>query len=272
MKTVTLTGRFDPISQSELETITGWRKRGYRVIAAVTGEGILPTEKRLQLVQAAIRPWRHVSIGSEAEKAIDITDEKQEEEVRHGSFRKAARGTGRLLLENGWYLNEVVDAQCNPHRAAHSKSVAEVCVSLAKANGVDPMLAWRTGMLHDITKRMSDEDGRKILSVYEPDKLNQNSKIWHSYTAVYWLKHEMGLYDSRILRAIHSHTIGDGRSKLDWIVYIADKCEPTRGYDSSKELALASKDLKAGAELVRQEANQYIEKEKGIHAGTVGTC
>ena len=263
MKTVTLTGRFDPISQSELETITGWRKRGYRVIAAVTGEGILPTEKRLQLVQAAIRPWRHVSIGSEAEKAIDITDEKQEEHVRNGYFCRAATGTKTLLLENGWYLNEVVHAQCSPHRAAHSISVAEVCRDLAKANGVDELLAWRTGMLHDITKRMNDDEGRKILAVYEPDKLTQNVKIWHSYTAVYWLKKEMGLYDPRILFAIHCHTVGHGKTKLDWILYVADKCEPTRGYDSSRELAMARKNLKAAAQLVYEEAESYREGREG---------
>ncbi len=186
-----------------------------------------------------------------------------EEKVRSGCFRYGAAGTRTLLLENGWYLNEVVHAQCSPHRAAHSISVARVCRDLAKANGVDELLAWRTGMLHDITKRMNDDEGRKILAVYEPDKLTQNVKIWHSYTAVYWLKKEMGLYDSRILSAIHCHTVGHGRTRLDWILYVADKCEPTRGYDSSKELGLAKKNLKAAAQLVYEEAESYREGREG---------
>lgn len=273
MKTITVTGRFDPLSQSELDRIIAFRKQGYQVRVVVCGQGILSIGQRVQLVKAAIQPWKHVYLDPCAHilETTDVTDEAAEAHIRSGYFRKCARGTRRLLLENGWYLNEVVDAQCNPHRALHSKSVAAVCADLARANGVDPLLAWRSGMLHDITKRMSDDEGRKILGIYEPDKLEQNTKIWHSYTAVYWLKHEMGLYDPRILQAIHSHTVGDGHSKLDWIVYIADKCEPTRGYDSSRELALSKTDLKAAAQLVQLEAKRYREEEKEIHAGIIKT-
>lgn len=266
MKTVTLTGRFDPITQSELKTIIDWRKRGYQVFVAVSGEGILSPASRIQLLKAAIAPWRHVAIAEKdavGKDTVDITDQAMEEKVRSGCFRYGAAGTRTLLLENGWYLNEVVYAQCSPHRAAHSISVARVCRDLARANGVDELLAWRTGMLHDITKRMNDDEGRKILAVYEPDKLTQNVKIWHSYTAVYWLKKEMGLYDPRILSAIHCHTVGHGKTRLDWILYVADKCEPTRGYDSSKELGLAKKNLKAAAQLVYEEAEFYRQGREG---------
>jgi nicotinate-nucleotide adenylyltransferase len=45
------------------------------------------------------------------------------------------------------------------------------------------------------------------------------------------------------------------------ILYIADKTEPTRGYDSTKEIALSMKDLAVGFALVKQEAAEWLKKE-----------
>jgi nicotinate-nucleotide adenylyltransferase len=68
-----------------------------------------------------------------------------------------------------------------------------------------------------------------------------------------------------VLNAIWHHTLGDGQSDLDRILYIADKIEPTRGYDTSAELALSLKNLKQGAQLVKARQQSYLMEKEGIH-------
>ena len=70
----------------------------------------------------------------------------------------------------------------------------------------------------------------------------------------------MGIEDRKILDAIRQHTLGDCTGPLSKILYIADKIEPTRGYDVSKETELAMKDLDAAFALVYREAEEYRER------------
>ena len=183
-----------------------------------------------------------------------------EKKARSGYFRLVPASVCHYLLENGMYLQQIVEAQCSPKRAVHSKGVADTCVILARAHHLDEKLAVRMGYLHDVTKSMLDEEGREILRRWSPSDLSLNPKIWHSRTAVIWLKQNMGLYDPRILLPIWNHTLGDGESDYDRILYIADKIEPNRNYDTTYHLSLARKDLKKAVELVRKEGEEYRRK------------
>lgn len=121
------------------------------------------------------------------------------------------------------------------------------------------------GMLHDITKGFSDEENGKIIEIYKPEWLQISPKVWHSYTAVIFAKQNMSLSDQDIAYALEHHTIGDG--KTDWaaLLYIADKIEPLRGYDVSRQTASARKNLKKAAFEIREESKAYILKTEGIH-------
>jgi nicotinate-nucleotide adenylyltransferase len=61
------------------------------------------------------------------------------------------------------------------------------------------------------------------------------------------------------------HTIGDGKTDYAALLYIADKIEPLRGYDVSKQTASAMKNLKKAAFEIREESKAYILKTEGIH-------
>jgi predicted HD superfamily hydrolase involved in NAD metabolism len=270
-----LEGTFDPVSAGEIRYAVSRLRQGYKdVWLQVQGEGVLTVHQRLCLLQEAVKPWRHLHAVSRhrrspyAGKHEAMAETEEEAAIRQGNFKLCAPGTRRLLLANGWYFPEIVAAQCTAHRASHSQEVAELCRSLALSHDVDPALAWRTGMLHDITKKMNKEEARHLLTIYEPDKLAQNENIWHSYTAVIWLKQELGLYDRKMLRAIHGHTLGTCRSKLGMILYVADKCEPTRGYDSTREITLTRRDLKAGMKLVEEEALRYVHRKEDVNGIT----
>jgi nicotinate-nucleotide adenylyltransferase len=75
----------------------------------------------------------------------------------------------------------------------------------------------------------------------------------------------MGLHDPTVLNAIYHHTIGDGRSLYDHILYIADKIEPGRGYDVSRQRKAAEENLVRAAAMILAESKAYIFEKEGIH-------
>lgn len=260
-------GTFDPLTQEELEYLLSLRKqRSVKdLYVKVDGDGILSIRQREELVRSAFAPYRHLHLyqGKEEGEALPDHFKQLEEKVRLGDFYLAACGTKQRLNESGYYLKQITEYLCNPRRAVHSQGVADTAVKLAHAHQKDEMLAYRMGMLHDITKKLSDEEGRKILQVWYPEGLSIDPKVWHSYTAVFYLKQHMCIHDARILNAIWHHTIGDGKSDWDAILYISDKIEPNRGYDSAYEMHLALENLQKGAQYVLQESKAYIYQKEG---------
>ncbi|MBR2989876.1 MAG: bis(5'-nucleosyl)-tetraphosphatase (symmetrical) YqeK [Solobacterium sp.] len=256
-----LRGRFDPLTERELEYAKNLRRQ-YRLdllILKAEGEGVLGLSEREALLKQALYPYRRLVCGNDVSGAVidAVCEEMDEEAVRTGSFRLAAQGIRKALVEKGYYLDAVLDHQCKASRAAHSRAVADLCREIAEAVGEDAELAWRTGMLHDITKNRPEEWGRRILEVHDPLLLAMSPKVWHASTAVVWLQQEMGICDRRMLNAIRNHTLGLGKGVLDRILYVADKCERTRGYDAEKEIALTKQSPAAGAALVYEESAKY---------------
>lgn len=262
-KTAVLTGTFDPLTASELACAARLRRQGYGlIIFAAAEEGVLPKEKREELIWQAIRPFDRYAIGS-AEGFTEVfhpDGEEDEAAIRKGDFYLAAPGIRGTLVREGLYAEQILSTWCKPARAAHARGVAKLAKELAECHGLDGQQAWLAGMLHDVTKNRDDAFNRHILEIYDPDKLTYDAKVWHSFTAPVWLKQHLGLSDPDILEAIYCHTLGDGRTRLDQILYIADKCDETRPWPTEKEIALSRKDLQAGFRLVKQEEEEDLRK------------
>ena len=261
----TVIAAFDPISQSELVYLKQYRQNHQLrdLYVGIKKEGILPYEVRKELVRTVLLPYRHLHVSEETEgEEIPETDE---ESIRSGLFYLAARGIKKYLLENGLYFEEIVRHRCKERRAQHSLSVAATAVKLARMHGCDERRAWQAGMLHDVTKAWSEEEHEKLLKIYDPGKLTYESPVWHSFTAVYWLRENTGIHDQKILNAIFCHTLGNGKSDLDHILYIADKIEPNRKYDTSVYWQIAGRSLREAADKVHYDAKQYILKTEGRH-------
>lgn len=259
---------FDPVTESEIIFLKCYRKKNSSgtLTVSVSEEGVLDRNMRLYLLERALRPYRRILVSSEAKGEVITGFEKDEEQVRSGKFYLAAKGIRGILAESSLYLDEITDAMCTPARASHSRSTALTAASLALRHGISPEQAYKAGMLHDITKKWPKEEAEKYLAS-EPEILKLNPNMWHSYTAARWIRENMGITDRTFLNALRHHTVGDGKTKLDHILYIADKTEPGRAYDCEAELQLAFKDLKKAAALVKEEAIQYILDKEGINVG-----
>ena len=55
---------------------------------------------------------------------------------------------------------------------------------------------------------------------------------------------------------------GNSNNPYAQMAFIADKCEPSRGYDASKEMDAARKDLSLAMKIVHQTQDEYIKRSK----------
>lgn len=184
-------------------------------------------------------------------------------EIRIGKKRRClAKAVRYYINEQGLYLREFAKHELSERRFLHSERVAEVCVSLAKCHGVDVQKAYAAGMLHDVCKEWDKTRLTVWMKQMEAQHMEEAIAIWHGYLGKHALSHQLYYVDKEVCDAIYHHVLGDGKSKLSMILYLSDKIEPGRGYDTSAQLALAKQDLKAAVELILSQQKAYLTKEK----------
>ena len=164
-------------------------------------------------------------------------------------------------------------------RFSHTLAVAYTARSLALHHDVDPLKAERAALLHDCAKcfpleemqRICTESGKPV----DPSLMDSGSLL-HSVAGSILAESAYGVHDPEILRAIACHTTGRvGMTRLDMVVYLADKIEPTRAsyplLDRVRMLSLASLEK---AMLASMEGTaSYVTKKGGkpLHPQTNAT-
>lgn len=184
-------------------------------------------------------------------------------EIRHGRKRYMLPvAVKRYMDAHGLYIEEQVSFSMSEKRFLHSKSVARLCVELAKAQGIDPHKAYLAGILHDVCKEWSLAQLEAYMKQFDPDRMIEAKPIWHGYVAAHYIGRAFGIYDKAITQAIYHHVKGESTAPLAMIVYVSDKLDPSRGYDVKNEIDLCKRDLKAGFDIVHQQQAAYLKKEK----------
>ena len=109
------------------------------------------------------------------------------------------------------------------------------------------------GIMHDVCKEMPYAKARIWIENNEPAYLSEAPAIWHGYIGADVCKKKFFIQDHRI-----------PETDYDRILFIADKLDPSRGYDSSKEIEISMKDLKEGFMIVKQQQEAYLKKDGTI--------
>lgn len=184
-------------------------------------------------------------------------------EIRSGQrLWLVSKGVKALMAKHYLYLDSFAAARMSERRFAHSKSVAKLCVTLAQCHGVDVLQAYCAGILHDVCKEWDKQRLNCYLQQLDPRTLQEHPTVWHGYAAAYYVSKSLGIHQRGIRAAIYHHVKGSDQSKLCMIVYVSDKLDPSRGYDSSETIALCKKDLAAGYRLALKQQAEYLMKEK----------
>lgn len=123
-------------------------------------------------------------------------------------------------------------ADLTPKRFAHSLAVAHTARQLARLHGVNVAQAETAAILHDCAKCLPLKEMQRICREHrltEDKQVLESGALMHSLAGAYLAAEAYGVSDPEVLRAIACHNTGKvDMTRLDMVVYLADKIEPTR--------------------------------------------
>jgi nicotinate-nucleotide adenylyltransferase len=203
-------------------------------------------------------------------KIIDVPHIKHisSTSIREGKLENTAKDVVTYIFENDLYLESIAKSFVSEKRWHHVKQVEKLALELGECHHMNVHQITLAALFHDSTKMWPKEKSAAWLGFIHPAYLHQPAPIWHQKTAAAYLK-RCGLKDKVVLNAIANHVTGQKGKALSQLIYIADKCEPSRNYDVSEELALAKIDLDKAAQMVSHKQMEYIQKEKNASQSTI---
>ncbi|WP_249030357.1 nicotinate-nucleotide adenylyltransferase [Tannockella kyphosi] len=182
--------------------------------------------------------------------------------IRNGDTNSLDKKVRSYIFNNGIYLDTVIASKMSKKRYEHSASMTNIAVKIAENNNVDTTKTYVAAMFHDIAKELDKTEAKKLMKKHYPEYLEKAPVLYHQWLGAYLAKKQYGIKDKEILEAICSHTTGSTTmSKLAKCIYVADKYDPYRGYDSSKEIALCISDIDAGFRQCLIDFYEYSKKE-----------
>lgn len=257
---------FDPIMDAHLEKIRCHKKIGIYI----EDEGIAPKKERIAMVKKVIAPYRHVFIVDKIKTddeiiSLDLT--KAYDQIYQGELYRLAPKIRWYILKHGLYLDRIVENHNHGKRLAHVHSMCALALQIARWHHVDEAQVKICALMHDIYKQADKQSCQQLMMTYFPQYAAQDPALYHQYLGAWFMRHRLGINDRKMYEAIMYHTTGEKTSKLAMIIFIADKLDPSRGYDVSHQLAVVKNNLKAGFELVKKEQIAYITQVEGKQIG-----
>lgn len=139
---------------------------------------------------------------------------------------------------------EILKSKLSEKRYNHCINVSKKAVELSLKYGVNEQHAMIAGLLHDITKELSEEEHIKIFregNINLEEIYNTNLKLWHAKSAAVYVNKHLGISDEDILNAIKYHTTGrKNMSTLEKIIYISDAISEERTYNDVDKVRKAA--------------------------------
>lgn len=169
-----------------------------------------------------------------------------------------------------------VQKRLSEYRFIHSIGVAKKAKELAKIYGVDEEIAEKVGIAHDLAKELSDKEmlnyaNANNIEIDEIEKIQPD--LLHGKIAADIAKKEYE-FNEDMQNAIKWHTTGRvNMSKLEKIIYIADKTEENRKgerFNLEKSRELSKLNLDEAIIFLMDEFIVYgIKNERIIHPCSV---
>ena len=184
-------------------------------------------------------------------------------DIRSLSSLDAPKCVIDTVIKNQFYSVDKVVSLYDLKRYQHALSVAQLSYEMAQKNNVEPWKAYLAGYLHDVAKLYAKTDeGRDTMKRVFPEYAFMSPWSWHQFLGAYLSRTRFKIKDEEILHAIEFHTTGSGRmSKLDMIVYCADKLDPRRGWDSDSFIRLCKQDIEIGFKAELRHNIDFIQSQ-----------
>jgi nicotinate-nucleotide adenylyltransferase len=184
---------------------------------------------------------------------------------KHGIYRYLAEmeGLDRSLWLRLFEFERMLWPLLDRKRLLHSLNVMMYSLHLARIHGVPAEQAGIAAILHDCAKCLPAEEAVRLAGPGEDPTLLSPALV-HGPAGCFLAAEDFHIEDPAILQAIRYHTTGFAQmTKLDQIIFIADKVEPARTYENLGEIRrLAEFDLDAAMLICLQEIDLFLRREK----------
>lgn len=187
--------------------------------------------------------------------------ENASQKIRNGAVHLTDKKIVKYMMDNELYIEEIAGSMMSEKRFNHTKSVCELALSLASHHNVDIHQVYIAALFHDCAKEWKTDKSIAWLKFVYPSYVDENQALWHQKLGAAYVKRVLHVRDKKILNAI-AHHIQGFEDDVAKIVYIADKCERTRNYDSSEFIKLAMNDLDKAYCEVQKAQTKWLEKER----------
>lgn len=146
-------------------------------------------------------------------------------------------------------------------RLMHSVNVMLYAVHLAKVHAGDPFQAAKAAMLHDCAKCLGHHELMDFAKRAGDTQLMED-QLAHGPAGAVMAQELFDIEDRQILDSIHFHTTGRGSmTKLDKIIYLADKIEYSRLYKDLEPIRRAAEtDLDQAMSICLNEVERYLRR------------
>ena len=166
----------------------------------------------------------------------------------------------RYMMSKGLYLETMTKNRLSEKRFKHTLRVTELALELAEVHYIDKDRVYLAAMTHDWCKEWDSDTLLIAMNASYPKYKHLHPAFYHGFAAAAVLSSVYNIKDKAVLQAIRSHVNGASTSKIGMILYIADKCERGRSYDSSELIELSKKDLNKGFKAVKRSSQEYIKE------------
>ncbi len=192
--------------------------------------------------------------------------------VRMFASNDVPKMVANYIAQHGLYLENKLAVDLNEERFQHSKRVAALAKNIAKANQYDVQKAYIAGILHDCAKDIPLKEAKQMMQKWFPQCSDFPPQVYHQYLGYIVAQETYHIKDKTILKAIKYHaTACDKMQKLDKIIYVSDKIEPGRNYDSSHLISACVKNINEGFKYVLAKNFYFLQnhhKNRPLHALT----
>ena len=258
-------GAFAPLLRSDLTKILQLRKELglHEVWFLVDKNHDICYKHRLKMLKMMIQPYRKFKIMDKLCNNVDFVQLPYEDTLFsfNSCWKNVSSCVKSYMMEHGIYLEDIARSLVKTSRWKHVTSMTSCAVDIAKSQRVNEYEAFLAGMLHDCTKIWNEVDSSFWMRFCAPSSINESFAIHHQYTGAAFAKRVLKVRNKNVIHAILHHVKGDSKKPLAQIIYLADKLDPSRGYDSSKEIELAKKDLDLAVKVVKRQQEAYLRKE-----------
>ena len=265
MRVGIIKGAFAPLLRSELALILRLRKE-YKVNEiwfVLDKEHEVEYKHRKKMLKMMILPYRKLRIVDEyLPCGVDYIQIPFEGSAfSFMQWNDISSCVKEYMMTYGIYLETIARNLVKPKRWTHVTSMTNLAVEIASSHHLNAYEAFLAGMLHDCTKMWDMEYSSFWMRFCAPERMDEAFAIHHQYTGAAFAKRVLKVRNKKVLHAILHHVKGDLNHPLAQIIYLADKLDPSRDYDSSKEIALAKQNLQQAITVVKQQQEAYLRKE-----------